>query len=296
MPSLSPSIILAIVLELLLAASGALAAQPAPTLETIDGRQVESLTIRQPAAAAPVVVFEAGSRGTLERWGRVPGLVGREATVFAYNRPGYGNSAAAASPRDGRTIVEELRRILRHKGLPPPYLLVGHSLGGLYMQLFARAYPQEVRGLVLIDALYPRMVKKTAEFPLLTRLAGRLAFSRTVWQEIDKIDETGEAVLALGGIDDKPIVQLVNVPAGNTAIPVDFGAFRMDAATRQLVRGLYPHAQRVVVDASHQMPLTSPEVVAGAILGLVAAARPCAGCGETASHAHGGHDISTPSP
>jgi pimeloyl-ACP methyl ester carboxylesterase len=109
-------------------------------------------------------------------------------------------------------VVEELRQVLRHKGLKPPYVLVGHSLGGLYMQLFARAHPEEVKGLVLVDAMYPREVKATRDFPWAVRLAGRMLFSRTVWREIEKMDETGEAVLALPGIDDKPIVRLVNEP------------------------------------------------------------------------------------
>ena len=256
--------VLQFVLTLLLALGTAHAAPPDTVVDTIGGQRIESMTIRHPDAKA-VVVFEAGSRGTIAGWGMVPAAVARDATVFAWNRPGYGNSAQAATPRDGRTIVEELRRVLRHKGLKPPYVLVGHSLGGLYMQLFARAYPDEVRGLVLVDSLYPRVVKKSADFPLATRIAGRLAFSRTAWAEIEGIDETGEAVLALGGIDDKPIVRLINVPKDTTAIPVDFGAFRMDTQTRDFVRGLYPNAKTVVVDASHQMQLTHPDVVIKAV-------------------------------
>ncbi|MDN4036486.1 alpha/beta fold hydrolase [Massilia sp. YIM B02443] len=247
------------------------AAAPVPTVETIAGRQLESLIIRHPASK-DVIVFEGGSRNTIEKWGVVPQLLARDATVFAYNRPGYGHSEAAPTPRDGRTVVEELRAVLRHKGLKPPYVLVGHSLGGLYVQLFARAYPDEVKGLVLVDALYPRMVKRTADFPLYSRLAGRLAFSRTVWREIEGIDETGEQILALDGIDDKPIVRLVNQPQSATAIAVDFGAFRMDEETRRQVSALYPKAKKVVVDSSHQMALTSPEVVAAAVRDVMAAA------------------------
>lgn len=247
-----------------LVANAAFAAPPVPAVDTIAGRQVESLTIRHPASKE-VVVFESGSRNTIEKWGRVPEQLALGATVFAYNRPGYGNSEAASTARDGRTIVEELRAVLRHKGLKPPYVLVGHSLGGLYMQLFARAYPEEVKGLVLVDSLYPRMVKKADDFPLMTRLAGQLAFSRTVWREIEKIDETGEMILALESIDDKPIVRLVNQPTSSTAIAVDFGAFRMDEVTRKQVRALYPKARTVIADSSHQMALTSPEIVAAAV-------------------------------
>ena len=246
----------------------AFAVPATPQIDTIDGRQVESLTLRHPGSSQ-VVVFESGSRGTIAAWGTVPERIAQEASVFVYNRPGYGHSAAAATPRDGRTMVEELRSLLRQKDLKPPYVLVGHSLGGLYMQLFARTYPQEVKALVLIDALYPRMVKGTQDFPLLTRIAGQLFFSRSVWREIEQIDATGEMVLRLPAIDGKPMVRLVNQPVSNTAIAVDFGAFRMDKATRDAVRMLYPKAQTVLVDSSHQMALTSPEVVSEAILQML---------------------------
>ena len=53
----------------------------------------------------------------------------KEATAFAYNRPGDGKSDKPFTPRDGKTIAEELRQLLREQGLQPPYVLVGHSLG-----------------------------------------------------------------------------------------------------------------------------------------------------------------------
>lgn len=237
---------------------------PAPAIDTINGRRVESLTLRH-GGNGGVVVFEGGSRNTLDKWGTVPAQIARDATVFAYHRPGYGNSEAVATARDGRTIVEELRTVLRHQGLPPPYVLVGHSLGGLYVQLFARLYPEEVKGLVLVDALYPGMVKKSEDFPLTTRLLGRLATSRTVWREIEQIDATGAMVLELPAAVGLPVVRLVNQPVSKTAVGVDFGAFRLDRATRDSVEALYPAAHKVVVDSSHQMALTSPEVVVDAI-------------------------------
>jgi pimeloyl-ACP methyl ester carboxylesterase len=253
-------------------ASLAAAAQPVPTVETIAGRRVESVTLRNPASPF-VVVFEAGSRGTIAQWGRVLEGVSRDATVFAYHRPGYGNSDLATTPRDGRTVVEELRRVLQHKGLQPPYVLVGHSLGGLYMQLFARAHPDEVRGLVLVDAVYPREIKRTADFPWTTRLAGQLLFSRTVWQEVEQIDATGEMVLALANIDDKPIVRLVNQPKAKPGemppIAVDFGVGRTDRATFELIRNLYPKAKLVVADSDHQMATATPDVVVDAILDVL---------------------------
>jgi pimeloyl-ACP methyl ester carboxylesterase len=249
-------------------ACAALPKLPSTGIDTVNGRQVESLTLRHPTSE-DVVVFESGSRSTMDKWGTVPERLAADASVFVYNRPGYGRSEVAATPRDGRTIVEELRSVLRAKGLKPPYVLVGHSLGGLYMQLFARTYPDEVKALVLVDSLYPRMIRKAQDFPLMTRIAGQLAFSRSVWREIEQIDDTGEMILRLPAIDNKPIVRLVNQPVSNTAIAVDFGAFRMDKATRDAVRALYPRAKTVVVDSSHQMALTSPDIVIKAIQQLL---------------------------
>ena len=245
------------------------AVDAAPAIDTIAGRQLESLTLRH-ATSQNVIVFENGSRATLDHWGTVPEQMAQEASVFAYNRPGYGKSEVVATPRDGRTVVEELRAALRAKGLPLPYVLVGHSLGGLYMQLFAHAYPHEVKALVLVDALYPRMVKKLEDFPWMTRIAGQLALSRTVWREIEQIDAMGETILALPEIGDMPVLRLENQPVSKTAIAVDFGAFRMDQTTRDSVRRLYPQAIRVVADSSHQMALTSPDIVAAAIRQMLA--------------------------
>ena len=142
------------------------------------------------------------------------------------------------------------------------------------MQLFARRYPQEVKGLVLVDALYPRIVKKPEDFPLATRVGKWLFFSNTVQREIDLIHATGETIVALPRIDDMPIIRLVNRPLSKTAIGVDFGAFNQDAQTRDFVRALYPSAKTIVADSSHQMQLTSPALVADAIREVLAASLP----------------------
>lgn len=233
-------------------------------IDQIDGRAVESVGIKHPSSKV-VVVFESGLRGTLDKWDKVLDSVSPSASVFAYNRPGYGNSGATDAPRDGETIVKQLRQVLKHKGFHPPYVLVGHSLGGLYMQLFARQYPDEVAGIVLVDGLLPRLVKKPDEFPLSTRIAKRMFFSASVRDEVDAIHDTGEKVLGLPGIDHKPMISLINVPKSATAVPVDFGAFNRDPATVAMVRGLYPNAKKVVVDSDHQMHKANPEVVANAI-------------------------------
>lgn len=243
---------------------------PGVLVEHIDGHQVESLLLANPHSKA-VVIFENGARGTINKWDKVLAEVSKEATTFAYNRPGYANSEAASSPRDGHTIVAELHSLLKYKNLKPPYLLVGHSLGGLYVQLFAKTYPDEVEGIVLVDSLYPRIIKRPEDFPLATRIAKKLFFSSSVQQEVDRIYDTGEAILALPAIDSKPMIRLFNVPTTASAVAVDFGTIIEDPKARDLVEHLYPNARKVIVDSAHEIQTENPEFVIAAIHELLRA-------------------------
>src|SRR5262245_53577049 len=101
------------------------------------------------------VVFESGLGDTLDVWNNIQPLIAEGCTrTIAYTRAGYPGSDAMAGPRDAANIVAELRTELKRRGIQPPYVLVGHSLGGLYMQYFARHYPEEIRGLLLVDSTH----------------------------------------------------------------------------------------------------------------------------------------------
>src|SRR5262245_22200923 len=119
-----------------------------------DGRQVEFARL---GTGGPAAVLEAGGGMRMTTWKKVFSEVAAFTTAVAYNRAGFGNSSPVEAPRNGPGIVRELRAFLRELGLRPPYVLVGHSLGGLYMQLFARLHPDEVAGLVLVDPTPPFM-------------------------------------------------------------------------------------------------------------------------------------------
>jgi pimeloyl-ACP methyl ester carboxylesterase len=101
------------------------------------------------------VVFESGLGDTLEVWNNIQPIIADScARTIAYTRAGYPGSDVASGPRDAANIVAELRYELKRRGIMPPYVLVGHSLGGLYMQYFARHYPDEIRGLLLVDSTH----------------------------------------------------------------------------------------------------------------------------------------------
>lgn len=103
-------------------------------------------------SGSPAVVFESGLGDGKETWHPIFAEVARLTTVFAYDRGGYGDSEARSPDRSARQIVEDLRVLLKTAHVDPPFVLVGHSIGGLYANLFARIYPDEVAGVVFVDA------------------------------------------------------------------------------------------------------------------------------------------------
>ena len=106
----------------------------------------------------PTVVFESGSGSPLETWVRVQPEVGKFTSTVSYDRAGNGLSPKGPTPRDGRQIALELHTMLHNANVQPPYILVGHSLGGPYIRVFAGMYPQEVTGMVLVDPTQEELI------------------------------------------------------------------------------------------------------------------------------------------
>ncbi|MCC6628055.1 MAG: alpha/beta fold hydrolase [Chloroflexi bacterium] len=103
----------------------------------------------------PAVVLEAGLVSFSPNWHWVQTELAATTRVVAYDRAGLGWSDPSPRPRDVRTIAAELHAALRAASVAPPYLLAGHSFGGLPARAFADRYPDEVAGLVLADASHP---------------------------------------------------------------------------------------------------------------------------------------------
>jgi pimeloyl-ACP methyl ester carboxylesterase len=106
---------------------------------------------------APVtVVFQSGLGDGMSPWSAVIDRLPPTVATFAYDRPGYGTSRPApATPRSPCDVAQELHEALAAAGVRPPYLLVGHSIGGQYQYAYARLFPQEVAGMLLLDPTHP---------------------------------------------------------------------------------------------------------------------------------------------
>jgi pimeloyl-ACP methyl ester carboxylesterase len=106
-------------------------------------------------SGSPTVVLEPGHGGSSSDFGWITPAVARETRVCVYDRAGRGWSDAANSPQDGAHIAADLHTLLERAHVPGPYVLAGHSFGGLYIQSFAAQFPDQVAGMVLLDSTAP---------------------------------------------------------------------------------------------------------------------------------------------
>ena len=100
---------------------------------------------------SPAVIFEGGFGTGIASWSRVQKDVAAFAQTVSYDRAGLGQSDPGPKPRSAKQIATELHVALQKSGIKPPYVMVGHSFGGIYVRVFADMYPTEVVGMVLID-------------------------------------------------------------------------------------------------------------------------------------------------
>jgi pimeloyl-ACP methyl ester carboxylesterase len=111
-----------------------------------------SLHINCVGQGSPTVILDAGSGLFSAQWVRVQRQVSDTTRVCAYDRAGMGWSEMGPDPRDAKQITSELHTLLGKAGIEGPYVLVGHSFGGMYMQTYAARYPDEVAGVGLVDS------------------------------------------------------------------------------------------------------------------------------------------------
>jgi pimeloyl-ACP methyl ester carboxylesterase len=238
----------------------------------VDGHQVELATAGDGGGAT--VVFEAGLGEDWTHWDEVASEVARHARVFAYSRPGFGASDPPTTPRDPKTIVEELRALLASQGYAPPYVVVGHSMGGGYMELFAKAHPEEVVGAVLVDprpgdflaACEAAQLENCgiSESLLATQAPAMIA-------EYHAYTMASEEIRAAGGFGSYPVRVLTATdhPDWSTDVKTLW-----EAMHRALAAEAADGEQIIVQGAGHHIQLDRPDVVVAQILGMLPSTAP----------------------
>ncbi|MFC5468228.1 alpha/beta fold hydrolase [Cohnella suwonensis] len=225
---------------------------------------------------SPPIVLINGGDGPLEGWYKVlEGFSGASA-VFAYNRFGIGGSDRPRRPQDGLTIVADLRELLAAAGVTPPYVLVGHSFGGLYANLFARLHPDEVAGVVLLEASHPgdlEIERYQGRFVRgLNRLLGALS-RRDEFKETKFAKRTAEQIECAGSFPDVPLV----VVTGGRTLPswmTPKEALDLRKNNQLAYVRLSPQGRQIVAAGSGHFPqFSEPAVVVQAVRDCLEAAR-----------------------
>lgn len=177
-------------------------------VELDDGRTLHARVLgRHPG---PTVVFENGMSSPLEMWDHIQPEIAKFATTVSYDRAGIGWSAAGPLPRTAERVTEDLAELLRVLDLPGPYVLVGHSYGGLHVRHFADRHPDLVAGLVLVDSAHPDQFARSSR----QRMALRAMVSSTA--EHAKWSRFGFPRLRAGALIG-PIVAGLSEPASSAA-------------------------------------------------------------------------------
>jgi pimeloyl-ACP methyl ester carboxylesterase len=112
---------------------------------------------------SPTVILEAGWSDFSILWANVQPEVAKVTRVCSYDRAGNGWSEPSPYPRTAKTMIEELHTLLVNANIPGPYVLVGHSMGGVLMRVFAHIYPEETVGMVMVDSVHEEQFSRYPE-------------------------------------------------------------------------------------------------------------------------------------
>jgi pimeloyl-ACP methyl ester carboxylesterase len=230
------------------------------------------LSLRCEGEGTPVVLLDAGAGDAADTWDWVVPDVRRFTRVCAYDRAGLGRSDPGPLPRTSDRIVEELSRLLARAQVHGPYVLAGHSFGGLNMRLFASRHPADVVGLVLVDATPEDYPGRDAELrsrdeneKLRTaRALGAPAFRA----ELDAMVESAASVRSAKAIDAPVIVITAAHAEAAPAFRTAWGELQAKMAAQ------FSKGRQVVAETSgHYIQYDRPELVVEAIRELTVAAR-----------------------
>ena len=121
----------------------------------VEERYGKRIAYIKDGAGTPAIILESGFDAGMETWGGLIDSLSRHSMVYAYNRPGYGKSNKKDAPGSVKEIAQQLHANLIARNIAPPYVLVGYSGGALMINMFARLYPQEVAGVLMLEPTHP---------------------------------------------------------------------------------------------------------------------------------------------
>jgi pimeloyl-ACP methyl ester carboxylesterase len=256
-----------------------------------------SLQINVQGEGTPVVVIDAGLADQFDKLKPLQESLAKVTRVVTYNRAGYGQSEPGPLPRGSSREADELKALLDTASIPGPYVLVGHSLGALNVQVFATKYPKAVAGMVLLDppplafilgqeykdlaamaeqmtAQWEAIADSVAKSTVAEEKAKSTLFRMIASEHREMFGETAKAIAAITTFGDVPLVVMAsgksNPAFGDVA--EKFQKFWIEQS--RAVANKSTHGKFVLAEgSSHFLYLDVPDLVVENVLGIVDQAR-----------------------
>jgi len=216
------------------------------------------LHLRCMGEGRPTVLLESGAGAMSSGWAWVQPEVAKSTRVCAYDRAGIAWSDPWGGSHDAASVVEQLHTLLANAGESGPFVLVGHSLGGLFVRLYADRYPEEVAGLVLLDPSHPDQLERLPG-PLVTQfelslkvMAAGPALART-----GLFRATGLLAIQGRGLPERSFAEAAAFfasPQHLEAVHAEMAAWNASAAQVRATRGLGDLPLLVVSAGSAEVP------------------------------------------
>jgi len=236
-------------------------------------------------SGTPTVILDAGFGDSSSLWRETQKQVQAFARVCRFDRANLGESDPAPKPRTSQQMVDDLHSFLRKTEIPGPFVLVGHSIAGFNVRLYASQYPNEILGVVLVDSSHPdqasallALLPKPSECEDATiqgvrEECNRWIQSKAVGEEGMNIVASSAQVRATGSLGDIPLVVLTATDHGLTGelgrnFEKTWLSFQNDLAL------LSSRSKHVIVTGGHYIQVEHPEAVADAVKQVIDMSRP----------------------
>lgn len=213
----------------------------------------------------PNIVLINGGSGPIEGWMKILPAISESSSVFSYNRLGVAGSDKPKENQDGINIVNTLREALTLVGFKPPFLLVGHSLGGLYANLYARLYPNEVAGIVFLESSHPKDISLNEYQGKAVKIINKIFKmfdSLSSHKQFNEVNFVKKTINQIHQINDFPDIPVFVITGGqeNRMMPEEVRKKRLENQLELLL--LTRNSKHIVAEKSGHFPqLSEPTVV-----------------------------------
>jgi GWxTD domain-containing protein len=237
-------------------------------------------------SGSPTVVLSSGLSAPQEYWNTVIPELAAKATVLTYDRAGVGKSEIGSLPADGGQSAKDLHILLGKLSAPKPYILVGHSFGGMIVRLFASAYPDDLGGLILEDSQHEdnlielKRILRGKDLEAFNELLGdRFITPENPKTEADYREMTREKLRQSKPLPRIPLVVLTSAGRAKAMGPM-FSAEaiekmeEMDTALNEKLAALIPGGKLIIVEGTgHNIHMDKPQAVIAPIMEMIKSAR-----------------------